>query len=71
MLRNEADLYAVDKHRKEKGLSSLETFVIDVISATEANLDAADADALKKTKMSSTFIREWIVEQQKKGISIE
>lgn len=71
MLRYKADLYAVDKHRKEKGLSSLKTFVIDVISATEANLDAADADALKKTKMSSTFIREWIVEQQKKGISIE
>ncbi|KAH8106808.1 Nucleotidylyl transferase [Cristinia sonorae] len=62
---------AIAKHRKEKNLPSLRTFVIDVISSTEANLDAADAEALKKTKMSSTFIREWIVEQQKKGVQVE
>ncbi|THH30359.1 hypothetical protein EUX98_g3817 [Antrodiella citrinella] len=62
---------AIEKHRREKDLSSLKTFVIDVISSTEANLDAEDSEALKKTKMSSTFIREWIVEQQKKGIKVE
>jgi len=61
---------AIEKHRREKHLSSLKTFVIDVISSTEANLDADDTEALKKTKMSSTFIREWIVEKQKKGVQV-
>ncbi|KAK7693749.1 hypothetical protein QCA50_003321 [Cerrena zonata] len=52
----------IEKHRREKSLPLLKTFVIDVISSTEANLDG-DADTLKKAKMSSTFIREWIVQQ--------
>ena len=65
-----ADLPAlVEKIRQEKGLSPLQTFVIDVISPSEWNLDAEDADALRKTKMSSTFIREWIVEQRAKSQS--
>lgn len=53
----------VENRRREKSLPLLKTFVIDVISSTEANLDG-DADTLKKAKMSSTFIREWIVQQQ-------
>lgn len=52
-------LFTVDKWRKEKDLPSLETFVIDVISAKEI-LDSDDAETLKQAKMSSTFIRQWI-----------
>lgn len=62
-------LFKVENIRREKGLSPLQTFVIDVISPSESNLDAEDADALRKTKMSSTFIREWIVEQRTKSKS--
>jgi hypothetical protein len=43
----------------------LQTFVIDVISADSENLDHTDMELLRKTKMSSTFIREWIVERSK------
>lgn len=60
---------AVEKIRKDKGLTPLRTFVIDVISHSEACLDAEDADALRRTKMSSTFIREWIVQQRQKSAS--
>ena len=56
--------HSVDKERREKSLPPLHRFVIDVISHSETNLDAEDADALKRTKMSSTFIREWIVQQR-------
>ncbi|KZT71290.1 Nucleotidylyl transferase [Daedalea quercina L-15889] len=52
---------SIHKHREEKGLPPLRTFVIDVISSSEASLDDRDAEALKNTKMSSTFIRQWIV----------
>ncbi|KAI0763683.1 hypothetical protein BC629DRAFT_1543037 [Irpex lacteus] len=55
---------AIQKIRKEKGFGPLKTFVIDVISHTEASLDAEDAETLRKTKMSSTFIREWIVKHK-------
>ena len=55
----------VHSYRKEKGLPPLQTFVIDVISPTSSNLDHEDAEMLKQTKMSSTFIREWIVQKQK------
>jgi hypothetical protein len=55
----------VDKKRKELGLSALETFVIDVISAKDVALDSDDPELLKKTKMSSTFIREWVVGKQR------
>lgn len=58
------DARPVDKIRRDRGLPPLRTFVIDVISHTDANLDAEDAEALRKTKMSSTFIREWIVQQR-------
>jgi pantetheine-phosphate adenylyltransferase len=42
----------------------LKTFVIDVISAISADLGTDDPEALKNAKMSSTFIRQWIYEQQ-------
>ena len=51
----------VAKLRKEKNFPELECFVIDVISATSANLDAEDMEMLREAKMSSTFIREYLV----------
>ncbi|KAH9952105.1 Nucleotidylyl transferase [Amylocystis lapponica] len=57
---------SIHKHREEKGLPPLRTFVIDVISSTEASVDSEDADVLKRAKMSSTFIREWIVQTRLK-----
>lgn len=54
----------VHRLRQEKSLPPLHTFVIDVISATEASVDDKDAEMLKNTKMSSTFIRRWIVQNQ-------
>lgn len=50
----------VDKERARKGLPALQTLVIDVISSDSSKLDHEDAEILKQTKMSSTFIREWI-----------
>lgn len=51
---------SVDKERARKGLPPLQTCVIDVISSDSSKLDHEDAEILKQTKMSSTFIREWI-----------
>ncbi|KAL0946724.1 hypothetical protein HGRIS_012906 [Hohenbuehelia grisea] len=51
---------AIASHRSTHGLPALETFVIDVISHSEPSLDHEDAELLKQTKLSSTFIREWI-----------
>lgn len=42
----------------------METFVIEVISAKDVALDSDDPELMKKTKMSSTFIREWIVSKR-------
>jgi pantetheine-phosphate adenylyltransferase len=39
--------------------------VIDVISTDGEKLDHADTEMLRRMKMSSTFIREWIVERSK------
>ncbi|KAI5124568.1 hypothetical protein M0805_003088 [Coniferiporia weirii] len=55
---------AIATLREEKGLPALHCFVIDVISATSANLEVEDVDMLRKAKMSSTFIREWIARRQ-------
>ena len=41
--------------------------MIDVISATEASVDAEDAEVLKRAKMSSTFIRAWIAQARERG----
>ena len=42
----------------------LRSFIIDVISATEASVDSEDAAVLRTAKMSSTYIREWIAKKQ-------
>ncbi|TFK92298.1 Nucleotidylyl transferase [Polyporus arcularius HHB13444] len=55
---------SIAKRREELALPALRTFVIDVISATESSVDAEDAALLKTAKMSSTYIREWIVKNQ-------
>ncbi|KAH7889630.1 hypothetical protein F5I97DRAFT_1845899 [Phlebopus sp. FC_14] len=55
---------AIDKERARKSLPALQTFVIDVISADSEKLDHEDAEMLKQTKMSSTFIRDWIVRHE-------
>ncbi len=57
----------VDKFRDEKGLPPLKTFVIDVISHRSRRLDVEDVEALKQAKMSSTYIRQWIVSRENRG----
>ena len=59
-------LLTVATYRAEKSLPALRTFVIDVISPTSHKLDAEDEHALRETKMGSTFIRQWILEQQRR-----
>lgn len=54
-------------HRKAHNLPPLDLYVIDVISATSHNLDHDDVAWLKDAKLSSTFIRAWIAEQQAKS----
>ena len=39
--------------------------MIEVISAKDIALDSEDPELLKKTKMSSTFIREWVANKQR------
>ncbi|KAI0362418.1 Nucleotidylyl transferase [Trametes cingulata] len=58
---------SIAKRREEQSLPPLKTFVIDVISATEASVDAGDAALLKTAKMSSTYIREWIVKTKQQN----
>ncbi|EGN95506.1 hypothetical protein SERLA73DRAFT_186547 [Serpula lacrymans var. lacrymans S7.3] len=55
---------SIAKERASKSLPSLQTFVIDVISSKSEKLDHEDVELLKQAKMSSTFIREWIVKNQ-------
>lgn len=52
---------AIDNKRSAESLPPLRTFVIDVISSESEKLDHEDMEMLKQTKLSSTFIREWIV----------
>ena len=54
----------VNKFREEEGLPLLKTFVIDVISHSSSRVEVEDAEALKQAKMSSTYIRQWIVSRQ-------
>ncbi|KAF8660619.1 hypothetical protein AX16_001598 [Volvariella volvacea WC 439] len=58
---------SIHAHRANHSLPALQTFIIDVISPSESSLDHDDLEMLKKTKMSSTFIREWIVNKQKEA----
>jgi phosphopantetheine adenylyltransferase len=55
------DALTVDKKRAAESLPPLRTFVIDVVSAESEKLDHEDMETLKQTKLSSTFIRDWIV----------
>ncbi|KAK2466684.1 hypothetical protein APHAL10511_000942 [Amanita phalloides] len=55
---------SIASHRASCSLPALQVFVIDVISSTSSCLDHANAEWLKKNKLSSTFIRKWIVEQR-------
>jgi pantetheine-phosphate adenylyltransferase len=56
--------YPVASHRAENGLPGLRIFIIDVISSNSSSLENDDLEMLKQTKMSSTFIREWIVKNK-------
>ncbi|CAA7271447.1 unnamed protein product [Cyclocybe aegerita] len=53
----------IAKHRASHSLPPLRTFLIDVISATNASLDHADAVWLRENKLSSTFIRQWVADR--------
>lgn len=58
---------SVAKVREEKSLPPLKEFVIDVIAPDGANLansHSEDATALKELKISSTAIRQYIVERR-------
>lgn len=55
---------AIAKERARKSLPALQTLVIDVISPDSEKLDHEDAELLRQTKMSSTFIREWIAKNR-------
>ncbi|KAH6918273.1 hypothetical protein BKA70DRAFT_1246737 [Coprinopsis sp. MPI-PUGE-AT-0042] len=54
----------IASHRAAQNLPALETFIIDVISATEESLEHDDVAWLAKMKLSSTFIRGWIAERE-------
>lgn len=57
--------HTVSSYRQEHNLPPLQVFLIDVISATHASLDHEDEVWLKNNKLSSTFIRQWIVDNDK------
>ncbi|KAJ8597858.1 Nucleotidylyl transferase [Rhizopogon salebrosus TDB-379] len=59
---------AIDKKRAAESLPPLRAFVIDVISSESEKLDHEDMEMLKQTKLSSTFIREWIVKNQTRSV---
>ena len=55
----------VNSVRQEKGLHSLEMYVIDVIAAARTDLKGEkDEKKLKELKMGSTGIRQWILDHQ-------
>jgi len=55
---------AVAKLRTERHLPPIEPFVIDVISSSSVRLDPEDAATLRSEKLSSTAIRQWIVDRE-------
>jgi phosphopantetheine adenylyltransferase len=57
-------VFQVNQGREENGLPPLKIFVIDVISHSSRRLGVEDVEALKQAKMSSTYIRQWIVSRQ-------
>lgn len=52
--------FTVASVRAEKLFPPLQTFVIDVISAVSSDLGSDNPEDLKRLKMSSTCIREWL-----------
>ncbi|KAG8862021.1 hypothetical protein FRB96_002464 [Tulasnella sp. 330] len=61
---------SISDRRMEKSLSPLEVFVIEVISPSASVMTLDDAKQLKEAKMSSTFIRQWIVDQRSKDLEV-
>jgi hypothetical protein len=61
---NRADGTSVATHREKQSLPPLQTFIIDVISADDPNVDHEDEQMMKAAKLSSTYIRDWIVKNQ-------
>jgi len=55
---------SIAKLRSEKGLPALEVFVIDVVSSKGSQDAEADVETMIKLKMSSTTMRQWIVDHQ-------
>ncbi|KAF8077699.1 hypothetical protein FPV67DRAFT_8770 [Lyophyllum atratum] len=55
---------AIAAERIAKSLPPLQIFVIDVISPDCPRIDHEDMDFLRSTKMSSTFIREWLANRE-------
>ncbi|CBQ69610.1 related to ELP2-29 kDa subunit of elongator and elongating RNA polymerase II holoenzyme [Sporisorium reilianum SRZ2] len=53
----------IDGKRKENGLSSLENWVIGVVGSEGETELQGDAKALAESKIGSTAIRKWLVEQ--------
>jgi pantetheine-phosphate adenylyltransferase len=62
----EAGVWIVASHRKEKGFPALEVFTIDVISSDSSKVPHQSAEELRNLKLSSTFIREWLVSKGRK-----
>jgi pantetheine-phosphate adenylyltransferase len=54
----------VAKLRSEKGLPALKTLIIEVISPNAHKMTSEDPKHLREAKMSSTSIRQWIVQQR-------
>jgi pantetheine-phosphate adenylyltransferase len=59
----------VAARRASQSLPPLQMFVIDVIAYDSSSLNPEDAEMLKQTKMSSTFIREWISANKKERLN--
>ncbi|EJD44148.1 Nucleotidylyl transferase [Auricularia subglabra TFB-10046 SS5] len=57
---------SIAKLREEKDLPKLDVFIINVVSHDAARVlgESLDAETLVKSKMSSTAIRQWIVDHQ-------
>ncbi|KAG8998696.1 hypothetical protein FRB95_012181 [Tulasnella sp. JGI-2019a] len=61
---------SIDKRRAERSLPPLELFIIEVISPSATVMMSDNAKELKEAKMSSTFIRQWIVDQRTKDLEV-
>ena len=55
----------VTSYRQKHNLPPLQVFLIDVISANHASLDHENEVWLKDNKLSSTYIRQWILNHDK------